>query len=132
MRFEADEVFPDRLLQFVSEQGIAAGTFTGIGALRQVEIAYFDAALKEYHDRRFDEQFEVLALVGNVAKREGDAVVHAHITLSRRDYSVLGGHLRSGVVRPTLEVVLQVLPEPLTRKIDPAFGLPGLELRDRF
>ncbi|HSG82420.1 MAG TPA: PPC domain-containing DNA-binding protein [Gemmatimonadota bacterium] len=132
MRFEEGEVFPDRLLQFVADQGISAGSFTGIGALKQFEIAYFDIAQKEYLDRRFDEQVEVLALVGNVAMHEGDAVVHAHITVGRRDYAVLGGHLRSGVVRPTLEVTLQRYFEPMQRKIDPAFGLPGLDLRKRF
>ena len=55
-------------------------------------------------------------------------VVHALITLGRADYSVLGGHLIQGAVRPTLEVVLHTTPEPLIREIDLKYGLPTLQL----
>jgi predicted DNA-binding protein with PD1-like motif len=131
LRFEEGEVFPDRFLEFLSANSIAAGAFTGIGAMKKFEIAYFDATRKQYHDREYEEQVEVLALVGNVAQMDGAPLVHVHVTLGRRNFSVLGGHLRSGVVCPTLEVALSVFPEPIKRKIDPAFGLPGLDLTNR-
>ena len=132
IRFENEEVFPDRFVEFIASQSIEAGAFTGIGAMKRFEIAYFDTTRKEYLDREYDEQVEVLALAGNVALYDGSPLVHVHATLGRRDYSVLGGHLRSGIVCPTLEVSLRTLPQPTRRKIDPAFGLPGLDLTNRF
>lgn len=139
IRFEDEEVFPDRFLEFLSHKDVTGGSFTAIGAMKRTCLAFFDVDAKEYRDRDIDEQAEVLALVGNVAMHEGEPIVHAHITLGRSDYSVLGGHLRYGVVRPTLEVVLAVTATPsqrgtgtLRRKIDPRYGLPALDLDSQF
>jgi len=139
IRLEAEEVFPDRFLEFLANRKVTGGSFTGIGAMKRTRIAFFDVEAMEYRDRDLDEQVEVLTLIGNVAVHEGERIVHAHITLGRSDYSVLGGHLRHGVVRPTLEVVLAVTstgaPEgaaALRRKVDPQFGLPSLDLDERF
>ncbi len=128
LRFEDGELFPDAFLEFLSREDIGGGGFTGIGAMRWTRIAFFDVGERAYRDRQLDEQLEVLALIGNVAILEGEPVVHAHITLGRPDGTALGGHLRQGEVRPTLEVVLRLTPEPLSRRIDPEYGLPSLEL----
>jgi predicted DNA-binding protein with PD1-like motif len=132
LRFEDGERFPDKFLEFLSERGIRGGSFTGIGAMMRTTIAYFDTETKEYLDRELDEQVEVLAVVGNVALHEGAPLVHAHVTLGRRDYSVIGGHLRQGIVRPTLEVTLQPSGAPLQRVVDPRYGLPGLDLETNY
>lgn len=131
VRLEDDEIFPNKFLEFLSTHGVKRGSFTGIGALRRTCIAYFDTESKQYLDREFDEQMEVLSLVGNVAMHEDELLVHTHVTLGRRDYSVVGGHLRQGVVRPTLELYLNAGSEPLQRTVDPKYGLPALELDER-
>ena len=139
IRLEDEEVFPDRFLEFLSAEDVRSGSFTAIGAMKRTCLAFFDVEAKEYRDREIDEQVEVLALLGNVAIYEGKPIVHAHITLGRADYSVLGGHLRYGVVRPTLEVAFAVAATTshsstpmLKRKIDPRYGLPALDLENRF
>jgi predicted DNA-binding protein with PD1-like motif len=131
LRFEEGEIFPDKFLEFLSAHEVKRGSFTGIGALRRTCIAYFDIDKREYLDQEFDEQMEVLALVGNVALHEDEPLVHVHVTLGRRDYSVIGGHLREGIVRPTLEVTLHAGSEPLQRAVDPKYGLPALDLKER-
>ncbi|UCF20734.1 MAG: DNA-binding protein [Gemmatimonadota bacterium] len=131
IRFEDDEVVPDRLLELLAAESVTAGSLTGIGALRSVRIAYFDTDRREYLDMQVDEQLEVLALVGNVAVYQDQPLVHAHVTLGRRDGTTLGGHLRWGIVRPTLEVYLRVIPGRVERAIDPEYGLPSLDLKDR-
>jgi len=138
IRFEDGEVFPDRLLEFLAIKEVTGGSFTAIGAMKRTCLAFFDVEAKQYRDREIDEQAEVLALIGNVAMHAGKPIVHAHITLGRADYSVLGGHLRYGIVRPTLELVLAVMATPshrrdatLTREIDPRYGLPGLDLDEQ-
>ncbi len=131
VRLEDDEIFPNKFLEFLSARGVKRGSFTGIGAMRRTCIAFFDTESKEYLDREFDEQMEVLALVGNLALQDGELLVHTHVTLGRRDYSVVGGHLREGIVRPTLEVILHAGSEPLQRAVDPKYGLPALDLKER-
>ncbi len=130
IRFADDEVVPGRFLEFLAAEAITAGSFTGIGAMKSTRVAFFDTHSRQYKDIDLDEQLEVLSLVGNVAMFDGKPLVHAHITLGRADGTVLGGHLRHGIVRPTLELVLRILPEPLNRTVDPKYGLPSLDLNE--
>lgn len=132
IRFEDGEVFPGRLLEFLATRSIFSGTFTGIGAMSRVRLAYFDTSIRAYADLDVEEQVEVLALVGNVARHSEQPLVHAHITLGRRDYSTLGGHLREGVVCPTLELYLRAGSETIERTVDERYGLPSLELEESF
>ncbi len=129
IRFEDGEVFPDQLLSFLKAQSIRGGAFSGLGAFRRSVIAFFDTEAREYQDIELDEQLEVLALVGNVAVYEQAPLVHAHAMLGRRDGTALGGHLRRATVRPTLEVFLHVVSDPLRRTLDPKYGLPALDLK---
>jgi predicted DNA-binding protein with PD1-like motif len=128
IRFDPGERFPDRLLDFLGAQSIGAGSLTGIGAMARSQVAFFDVDAREYQDIGVEEQVEVLTLSGNVALHEGKPLVHAHVVLGRRDGSTVGGHLRWGIVGPTLEVFLRVLPQPLRRAVDPGCGLPLLNL----
>ncbi len=128
LRLETGERFPDRLLELIAAESVTAGSLAGIGAMARSRIAFFDVDAGEYRDIDVEEQVEVLTLAGNVALHDGKPLVHAHVVLGRRDGSTIGGHLRWGVVRPTLEVFLRVAERPLPRAIDPASGLPLLDL----
>lgn len=132
IRFEDGEVFPSRFLEFLKAESMYGGSFTGIGAMSSARIAYFDTEVRDYVEREIREQVEVLALMGNVALYAEQPLVHAHITLGRRDYTTLGGHLREGVVCPTLEVHFHVAEEALERTVDSKYGLPTLELKEPF
>ena len=46
---------------------------------------------------------EVLSLAGDIALEGRQPKLHLHAVLGRRDGSTVGGHLLTGVVRPTLE-----------------------------
>lgn len=56
--------------------------------------------------------------------------MHAHAVLGRRDGSVTGGHLLTGEVWPTLEVVLTEVAAELGKRIDPVTGLALIDLPD--
>lgn len=71
----------------------------------------------------------MLSLAGDFAARDGGRAVHAHAVLGRSDGMGLGGHLRAGHVRPTLELVLEETPAHLVRVHDPASGLALIDLR---
>jgi predicted DNA-binding protein with PD1-like motif len=120
-----DEVI-GTLTAFARRAGVGGGSFTAIGAFSRAEVAFFDLASREYEPIAVDEQVEVLSLAGNVALAEGEVKVHAHAVLGRRDGSTVGGHLLAGVVRPTLELVLQVAATAWQRRRDEATGLPLL------
>lgn len=132
IRFEEDELFPSRFIDFLESRSIYSGSFAAIGAFSRLRLAYFDVEISRYADLDVEEQVEVISLVGNVARHSEQPLVHAHIIVGRRDYTTLGGHLREGSVRPTLELFLDVAAEPLQRAVEPKYGLPALQLNEEF
>jgi uncharacterized protein len=62
-------------------------------------------------------------LIGDVALKDGEPVVHAHAVVGKKDGTALGGHLLKAHIRPTCEVVLTESPVHLRKFIDPESGL---------
>ncbi|HRE80135.1 MAG TPA: DNA-binding protein [Opitutaceae bacterium] len=116
-----DEVMAE-LTSFAKREGVRAGRMTAIGAFQSAKLAYFDWDKKAYQDIPVEEQVEVLVLAGDLAWESDKPVVHVHVVLGRRDGSTVGGHLKSAVVRPTLEVMFTE-GGALERRYDPASGL---------
>ena len=123
--FEAGDEVVSGLTDFADGNGLAAASFTAIGAFGTATLGYFDLEKKEYRRIPVHAQVEVLSLLGNVATNEdGQPTVHAHAVLGTSDGSTRGGHLLEARVRPTLEVVLVESPEHLQRREDSETGLP--------
>ncbi|MFQ3574321.1 MAG: DUF296 domain-containing protein, partial [Thermodesulfovibrionales bacterium] len=76
---------------------------SAIGAVSKARIGYFDQEEKRYDEMLFDEPMEVLSLMGNVSLKDDQPFPHLHIVLSRKDYSVIGGHLYTGTIVYALE-----------------------------
>ncbi|GAB3611383.1 hypothetical protein GCM10027414_35090 [Humibacter ginsengiterrae] len=119
-----DELFGG-LGEFVKRERIESASFTAIGALASVKLAWFDWEAKEYRTSvELEEQVELVSVVGDVAENKGEPSVHAHVVIARSTGDALGGHLRRAVVRPTCEVVLTETEERLRKRVDPESGLP--------
>jgi predicted DNA-binding protein with PD1-like motif len=114
------------LLAFARRHKLVAGHLTGIGAISDAVIGYFDPQTKTYLRNHEKGQAEVLSLTGNLALDDNEPFFHVHVALGRRDGSARGGHLFEATVRPTVELVLTTYPKPVRRKIDPEWGLPLL------
>lgn len=110
------------------EQDVRAASLTAIGAFETCMLGLFEWESKEYLGIPVNEQAEVVSLIGDIAMTDGDEPkLHAHVVLGCRDGSSRAGHLMSGEVRPTLEVVVNSAPAHLRRKIDAESGLPLIE-----
>jgi uncharacterized protein len=123
-----DEVL-ENLLTFARQHRLTAASFSGLGALSDAVLGYFDWQEKEYRRIPIDEQVEVLNLTGNVALAgDGEPKLHAHIVLGKADGTAHGGHLLEAHVRPTLEVIVTESPAHLRRRTDPETGLALIQL----
>jgi uncharacterized protein len=122
-----DEAFSE-LQRFAREEDVAAASLTAIGAFRQATVGWFDRDAKEYRPIEVDEQCEVLSLIGDIAFSDDGPQVHAHVVLGLRDGSVRGGHLLSGEVWPTLEVIVRAAPVQLRKTSHPELGLALIDL----
>ncbi|HEY3763424.1 MAG TPA: PPC domain-containing DNA-binding protein [Verrucomicrobiae bacterium] len=89
----------DALTDFVTFQKIQAGEIVGIGATNEASLRWFDPATKQYVDKTFAEQMEISNLTGNISTVDGKIWLHMHITLGRKDYTALGGHLLDAKIR---------------------------------
>ena len=115
------------LLAFARKHKLVAGHLTGIGAVSDTVLGYFDPRTKTYLRLHEKGQHEVLSLTGNLAQYDNAPFFHVHVALGRRDGSARGGHLFEATVRPTVELVLTAYPRPVRRKTDPETGLPLLD-----
>src|SRR5262245_14384276 len=112
------------LTKFASDSNISAASLTAIGAFERATVGWFDLAAKNYRKIEVNEQCEVLSAIGDVAVGDdGKASLHIHVVLGLSDGSTRGGHFLSGIVRPTLEVVLTESPVTLRRKKRPDLGI---------
>ncbi|HET6251746.1 MAG TPA: PPC domain-containing DNA-binding protein [Tepidisphaeraceae bacterium] len=126
--FDPGDDAVEGLKKFAAQQQLYAAHFTGIGAFARLKVAWFDLETKAYIPIDIAEQVEVLSLIGDVAEAKGKPSVHAHICVAKKDGTAHGGHLQSGIVRPTLEVVLIESPAHLRKSFRPDFGLALIDL----
>ncbi len=85
----------EALTDFVQHQNIQAGEVSGIGAVSEATLRFFNFKTKTYADRTFKEQMEVSNISGNVSVINGTSSLHMHITLGRRLHSFSGTSFRS-------------------------------------
>ena len=130
--FTGEEVYAG-LVEFARHKGIEAAWVQGLGALECAEIGYFDLHERTYLRMQITEDVEVAPLVGNLSRHQGEPVPHLHVTLGRRDFGALAGHLFAGRAGATLEICLWTWPGlTFERRLDEAAGLNLLSFPNEF
>lgn len=122
--FETGDELAEGLLRFAEDQRLSAASFTAVGALSSVRLGWFSWETKQYEPSvTVDEQVELLSLIGDIALRGGEPVVHAHAVIGKKDGTAHGGHLLRALIRPTCELVLTESPAHLQKFVDPESGV---------
>jgi hypothetical protein len=117
-----DEVIAT-LQRFASEHVTTSAFFHGLGAFREATVMWWNPESLQYEEIAVNEQVEVLSINGNLTRVRDGFKVHAHTVLGKRDGSTVGGHVKRGVVHPTLELHLEITEDPIHRQRDEATGL---------
>ena len=125
LRFDPVEEVLKKLMEFAEKESINGASFTAIGAVKKVVLAYYDIGEKEYLDKNFDEEMEIVNVIGNVARNAemGNIIVHAHGSFGNRDFEVIGGHIKEMLVSATCEVSLTKLEGGLERTFNQEISL---------
>jgi predicted DNA-binding protein with PD1-like motif len=107
------------------EHGISLGEVQAIGAVSQARVGYYDQAERKYYYLDLNNPREILSLTGNISLKDGEPMVHAHITLSGDDGRAVGGHLAEGTLAFACEFAIQEYRSatPLVRQMDEPTGL---------
>jgi predicted DNA-binding protein with PD1-like motif len=117
-----DEVIAT-LQRFASEHVTTSAFFHGLGAFREATVAWWNPESLQYEDIAVNEQVEVLSIHGNLTRVRDGFKVHAHTVLGKRGGATIGGHVKRGVVHPTLELYLAITDAAIYRERDEATGL---------
>lgn len=129
LRLEQGDDILKSLREFADAQKIRAAFFEGIGSLYKARLGHYDFKhTKTYKYETFDEDLEILTLSGNVSTMNHHALPHAHITLGRRDFSVIGGHLEEDSLANMVEINMVKIPGKLEKAKDSNVGLNLLQL----
>jgi predicted DNA-binding protein with PD1-like motif len=112
--------FIDRL---INEHGIAHGFISGIGAVAEATIGFYDQKTHDYREVELTGGLEIVSLLGNISRREGRCHAHLHVGLADHSGAMYGGHLGRAVVFLTELVIVEFTGRELERLPDEATGL---------
>jgi predicted DNA-binding protein with PD1-like motif len=129
VRLFRDEKVTETLLAFIKEMGIQGGNITGIGAIEQAILGYFDRNQKQYVQREFNDVYEVVSYSGNISYVKDEPFIHAHILLGDREFQSHAGHFFEGTVAVTMEIFVRITDDKILREKDDDLQLNLLRLR---
>lgn len=117
------------LASLVRDQNIKSAWISGLGGAEWAELGFYHLQARHYQWRRFDEPLEITAIQGNIARQNGQPVLHMHGTFTKNTFEAIGGHIKELEVSGTCELHLHtVFGEDLRRSHDQASGLDLLDI----
>jgi uncharacterized protein len=131
LRLESGDDIIQSLRQFATSKKIGASLLEGIGSLNKVKLGHYDFKTRKYSYETFEDDLEILNLSGNIASMNRAPLPHVHVTLGRRDFSVIGGHMDEGSSANMVEIGVWKLPGKLVKAKDEEIGLNVLQLARR-
>lgn len=118
------EKIMESLTKAASELDIAGGLISGIGAVENLELGFYNLGKKDYHRKHFTNgEYELLQLSGNISLKEDKPFVHVHVTCSDESFQAFGGHMFEGEVAVTAEIYITPLGVMPVRNMDSQVGL---------
>jgi predicted DNA-binding protein with PD1-like motif len=123
LRLDRGEDLPARLLEFFSAEAVGAATLSGIGAIEQTTLGYYDLERREYVRRDYPESMELVSLTGNLAWEGEQPILHMHAVIAGPDGAAHGGHLFAARISATGELTVWTSGERRERKLDSGTGL---------
>jgi len=130
-RLERGSDLWDEIAHFCVKEDITLGRIEAIGAVEKAKIGFYDQERLEYRFLDLDRRLEITCLKGNVSVKDGEPMIHAHITLSDEEGNCYGGHLSPGTIVFVCELLIQSFEGPsLERGYDEGTGLPLWNMTD--
>ena len=123
VRLDTGENVHAVLTALAEKEGIAGGYLGALGAVREVELGYYDRSRRDYDRVSISEDLEIASAAGTLSVYRGKPHVHLHAVLSDRQCRAFGGHVFSAEAAATVEVFLSLSDSPIERTPDEETGL---------
>lgn len=108
IRLDKGENVVKTLKKFCTENEIKSAKISGIGALEQIELGFYNYVKDEYSKKLFENEHELISMEGNVSIMDNEVFVHLHVGLSNDEFQAIGGHLFEATVAVTVECYLEI------------------------
>tara|TARA_Y100000996_G_scaffold325679_1_gene261739 strand:+ start:29 stop:457 length:429 start_codon:yes stop_codon:yes gene_type:complete len=118
-----DEYINESLLKICNDENIQSGWISGVGAIYDIEVGYYDVYKQDYLRKTFDDDYELLSLSGNLTIKEGNKFIHTHIAFSGTDFKAYGGHLFDAKIAAAGEFMIDSGKININRKYNSEIGL---------
>lgn len=120
---EKGEPIHESLKQAARDLKLPGAFVTGLGAIKDVAIGFFQIESKSYKEINLEGTVELLSLNGSISWEGDEPVIHLHVVLGLEDGSVMGGHLLRANIGVTGEVFIHKTGKRLERAKVEEFGL---------
>ncbi len=142
LRFDRGEEVISKLLDWARERKLKGAALTGLGAVENPHLGYYDAQKRDYLDKEFEGEFEIASLAGNLSwdgdtddevggetkpDAQAQPIAHIHVVISGPNFIAFGGHLYSAIVSGTVEVSVIPIDTRLVRKYNEELNLKLLD-----
>ena len=122
-RIDRGEEILEQLKAIALAENIRLAHISALGAVGDFTVGVFHTAEKQYYAKRFTGDWEIVSLVGNISRMNGEYYAHLHMSAGGTDGSVVGGHLNRAVISATCEMFITVLDGTVERRFDGDVGL---------
>lgn len=133
VRIDKGEELCAALLELAEKENIRMAGVTGIGASGDVTLGVFNPRIKEYKSVRYEGDYEIASVTGNLSRRDGKPYLHLHAVIGdpTRKFEwhhnpsgvTYSGHLNAAVISATCELVIDVIDGEVGRKFSDDIGL---------
>lgn len=133
VRIDKGEELCAALLELAEKEDIRMAGVTGIGASGDVTLGVFNPRIKEYKSVRYEGDYEIASVTGNLSRRDGKPYLHLHAVIGdpTRKFEwhhnpsgvTYSGHLNAAVISATCELVIDVIDGEVGRKFSDDIGL---------
>ena len=133
VRIDKGEELCAMLLELAEKEDIRMAGVTGIGASGDVTLGVFNPRIKEYKSVRYEGDYEIASVTGNLSRRDGKPYLHLHAVIGdpTRKFEwhhnpsgvTYSGHLNAAVISATCELVIDVIDGEVGRKFSDEVGL---------
>ena len=120
---QSGDLINKSLAEISVKENISNAWINGIGAIDSVEVGYMDVVNKKYQKRNFNDNYELISLIGNITIKDGEPFLHTHIAFSDTEYKVFGGHLFDAKITATGEIILTVADSKIDRQFNENVGI---------
>ncbi len=124
LKLELGEEVVSEVVSFCKDLDIESAEINGLGALKEITLKHYSVKEQNYSEKHFEDEMEISSLYGLITS----IGLHAHVVVSNNRMQAFGGHLESGIVSATCEIILKKIPAKLNRKHDDVTGLKLLDI----